>query len=505
MAATPRVELNLDVLKHTLSLVDKRSDLLALMRSCHALYAAGIQPLVRLPIVITNQHIRSFHAFMLAHSPMTFVAFTSFDFFVWNASKVSDADIPLLTELLKRGINLRRLRLDPGILEDHTDLCKYIAELTKLEDLDIQGEAYDAVHLILARLQSPLTTLHVWFEDDDFEDPVPLLANFRHTLQKANISYVRFGSVEIRYPMLTELEVDTCDPPALSVLTTAVPNLKKLRIDTGGRFTFLGTHTEELDQLRADNIAFQEDGNSWSSLVWVTGDITALYAMALQHQLNSLSISSVLKSLSEDDVHRLQDVLSTTKTHYLTLVLADNFEHLPQVFAGIQGPLLHLDLTLSFYNNNGYDQALVRIRISDLSFAISERRLSQDNFIKGISPIRTCMLHLKLADYRGLYTAASHPAITFLNQTDKKKLINRIANSCSMVECIVLDIQGSVPSFWMEMKSGTLGEKTWTELKQEDFEKAQRSCRVDKDPDVALRTLLAMRKIIGYQAELQSA
>ena len=59
MAATPRVELNLDILKHNLSLVDRRSDLLALMRSCHALYAAGIQPLVRLPIVITDQHIRS--------------------------------------------------------------------------------------------------------------------------------------------------------------------------------------------------------------------------------------------------------------------------------------------------------------------------------------------------------------------------------------------------------------------------------------------------------------
>lgn len=115
------------------------------------------------------------------------------------------------------------------------------------------------------------------------------------------------------------------------------------------------------------------------------------------------------------------------------------------------------------------------------------------------------MLRLKLAAYRGLYAAELHPAVAFLNQTDKKQLIDRIANSCSMVECIILDIQASPPSFWMERKSGTLGERTWTELEQDEIEEAQRTYRIEEDPDVALRSVLAMRTLLSQQAQLQSA
>lgn len=186
-------ELGLDILRHMLFCIKTHNDLLAAMLTCHALYDAGIQPLVQLPVSIDGANIHSFHEFMLAHSPISFLAFREFRI-TWIDHLLEDT--PLILELLQRGTNLRQLELFCDFFDVNKGVGEAVASLTELEEFFIQGY-YSQTDHILARLRSPLTKIEIEFSDIDPPNAIVLLSNHQNTLQQATFKDAAFFHADV--------------------------------------------------------------------------------------------------------------------------------------------------------------------------------------------------------------------------------------------------------------------------------------------------------------------
>lgn len=343
--------LNLDVLCRILLFVDTHRDLLATMMTCHALYNAGIQPLVQLPIKIYAHTIHLFHDFMLAHSHLTFLVFRELRV-EYELEIPSCEDTYLILELLERGTKLKQLEL-PSAIFDTKEIGEAVVCLTELQELALEGPCYYSISRILTRLHSPLTNIDIVFEnhgEDEDEDvdvdvtytknPVLLLANFQTTLERASITSSQFFSEDVCYPKLLDLDLQLSGGPSLSVLATAFPNLKTLSI---------GIKTEmehaELTILRHQNVIFQDGRKCWESLISVHADSVALYAMGLKHTLKSVTIPP-LRKLTPVHLSFLRAVISTTKTKALSLHLQETPGILSEVLCDVGNPLIFLELKL---------------------------------------------------------------------------------------------------------------------------------------------------------------
>ncbi|KAJ3552458.1 hypothetical protein NM688_g4140 [Phlebia brevispora] len=262
--------LNFDILARVMTFIDEKKHLLALMQSCCALYRAGIQPLVRLETVIKESNLPSFHAFMIKHSPASFVALHELD--IYPVDEFSDAAIHLLVDLLGRSTALRRLSISGDVLDADDKVPQAVASLTTLRCLDSHGQS-DTLGLVLSNLHSPIVEVRAFFCDDQ-EDPVSLLANFHRTLQTAYLTCVKFESIEFCYPKLTYLDLTLCYRPELSVLLRAFPNLEELHMDAGESTGRGPRDRQEILELRTRNLRFQQNrGATWESLHTIHADL----------------------------------------------------------------------------------------------------------------------------------------------------------------------------------------------------------------------------------------
>lgn len=337
--ASSLVVLNLDILRHILLFIEGHKDLLTAMSTCHALYNAGIQPLVRLPIVIREDAIRSFHDFMFSHSPATFLAFRALRLACYELS-IEDTE-PFL-ELLRRGTNLRQLELPFTVFSDNKGIGEAVVCLRELEELCIGCGFHNGIDRILTQLHSPLVKINIQFDNNDDTDPILdpalLLANFQNTLEQATIIAVPLLTSAFRYPKLMDLEIHLSGEPSLSVLATTFPNLQTLFISIAE----LGV--ERLRDLRDENVAFQNGRRCWESLTSVHADADVIYAMGLKNTFKSVTITSF--KYPSVPLEILRTAISTTRTEALSLHLLDAPFSLSEMLIDAGNPSLSLELTL---------------------------------------------------------------------------------------------------------------------------------------------------------------
>lgn len=345
--------LDLDTLRYILSFIETHDDLISAMLTCHALYDAGIQPLVRLPITIYEHEIRPFYDFMLSHSPITFLAFREFNIdWVYEPPE----DTSLIIELLTRGTKLRQLKLPHSVLYDNEGVGEAIINLKELEEFAIEGGYYNAIDHILTRLYYPLTQVDVLFEDEDEDDsldPILLLANYQNTLERARIASAPLYSADVCYPKLLHLDIQLSGRPSLSILATVFPNLQNLFIKAGA-----GMEEADLTDLRYQNIAFQEGRKRWEFLTSVTANFLALYAMGLKNKLKSLTIPRI-RMPTAAHIPLLRTAISTTDTEELFLRLPDIPTNLSEVFRdGLRNPLVSVKFTLEIHRGINHEKTL---------------------------------------------------------------------------------------------------------------------------------------------------
>ncbi|KAF7795833.1 hypothetical protein EIP86_007000 [Pleurotus ostreatoroseus] len=457
--AKSRVVLNLDIFSHIMTFVEHQKDLISAMLTCRSLYNAGIQPLVRLPLMLTEYNIRSFHDFMLSHSPASFLAFRSLDF-MWVEEL---DDVPLVVELLQRAPKLRRLDLPGEVFYGNDTAVEVVASLTKLEELELIGAENEHSDVILNRLQCPLAKIRITFRDD--RDPIRQLANFSSTLERADVAGVTFFDTAPCYSKLVDLQFTRCERPSLSLLATAFPNLQTLKIDTQESLQHGLGNIEELEELRRRAIAFQEGHKCWEHLKSVTADIVALYAIGLKNSLRSLEVETIFGKLRPPVASCLRTVLSTTDTHTLSLSLPDTPGVLFEPFKdGLVRPLATLEINLSFFSKVDHEKTLLTAVLPP-----------QNEFFQGFASIDAVILRLKfdVVDTAAWFPGDDeevelHPAYDFLTHLseDYRRLVGRVAASIRSVALICLDIEGMGVSYWMKTGSGT--EKSeWTKTQLE--------------------------------------
>ncbi|KAF7799456.1 hypothetical protein EIP86_010691 [Pleurotus ostreatoroseus] len=443
------ITLNLDILRHVLTFVETHKDLLSAMSTCHALYNAGILPLILLPIIFEEPDIRSFHDFMLSHSPASFIAFRQF--YLDLNDDLPDADIPLIIELLERGTNLQSLNVPYDIFElgAHDGAAEAITKLTRLEEFTVTGPMPRSCEKMLSHLQSPLVSIDGYFDwpNDGHADPVLLLSNFQHSLEDVGFYHVVFSSTAFHYPKVTCLSLSQCDTLPLPVLTTVFPNLKELTIS----YSLAQVTTEQIEELRSQNLAFHESEDRWASLTSVTADIVSLYVMGLQNSLSSLDITS-LSSYSPVHDSYLRTLISTTKTRSLSLDLPDIPGALSTPFKdGLAAPLSSLDLRISFGSSNNPDKTL-------------------EDLLEGLAFVSTVHLSVELRLYRvvqcdagGLSGARPRSNRNILSCLDEESFVKRIGAVMRSVAFISVKNLSRRTSHWMNTES-ELTKSRWTKV-----------------------------------------
>lgn len=355
--------LNFDILANVLEFIDTHHDLLAAMRTCRTLYAAGLRPLVRLHYFIRDGRIQEYHNFMLAHAPASFSALEELDFMLHGDVDYSDNDIACVIDLLQKGVNIRELFLPEDLVYMGKGIPEAVASLTKLETLMIEGETPQQSEFILTRLHSPLATLVACFDPHGSDDPVPILAKFRNTLQEAELSCVMVSSTEFCYPSLTALKIDRYyNMPTLSVFATVFPNLQWLTIgSSNSNLRGEAGMAAALDQQRVENIAFQEDHKCWKSLESVAADLVSFHSLGLKNDLKSLQIAAQRNTSKEDCLACFQAIIPSLHTRALTVQLRDEPDVLSQAFRGMTGTLEMFEISLTFWSFEQYGKTLVSV------------------------------------------------------------------------------------------------------------------------------------------------
>ncbi|KAJ3552456.1 hypothetical protein NM688_g4142 [Phlebia brevispora] len=409
--------LNLDIFAFMMTFVERRGDLLSLMRTCRALYAAGIQPLIRLDTDIPASKLRSFHTFMLAHSPASFVALRRFVLEDGPAFMAEDDEY--LASLMERSVRLEELRLPSHVLDTNLKIALAIASLDCLVSLrfNIGGSVFSIQNKIPSRYS---------------------LAHFS-------------------YPKLTVLELIRCSLPRLNILMSAFPNLQALTLEDRDDIPediFVLTPEQEL--VRAQNIAFQRNGRHWKSLRSLTTDTWCLFAIGLQNEIDVLEITTSLPGDRLFDLPWYLPSIGSLQAKEFRLSLNDydveswfDEEDFQSVFGTGMDKLVRLTVTVNFEQYYGHEEILNVLfeALEHLNLSILE-------------------LNLRMSTGRSRYgELRPHPAAGFLGKLapNMDRLRRRAVGAVNSLDVVVCTI-GTTRKAWLASKEGE--NKLWREYQE---------------------------------------
>lgn len=334
-ARPPRryVNLSLDNLAAILPYIEARTDLLAFMYTCKALYRVGTPLLFGHSLVLDCANLTPFHRLLVDKGSECCLAIRDLDIRLILPDKLFGPHVALLALVLRQARRLRRLRLFFELAERVPAVMKAVCSLTTLTTLELlyDGDPRDlhlaAMEKMLASLQSPLAVFKVEstaVEGCASEQPVPHwqadllpgLACLSAVLEQVCLSPLTATSLlahDVCYPRLTHLDVRLSHLPRLSTLAACFPQLQVLALSSPG-FEAAGA---AFLTARAANVRFQQEREpvGWH-LTTLAGDATALCALGLQCDAptvrvrgvdaglrgNWLLLGTTLKDLSPTDV-----------------------------------------------------------------------------------------------------------------------------------------------------------------------------------------------------------
>lgn len=357
------VSLGFDILVSVMHWIKKREDLYSFVVTCADLYRTGIPILLGFQYRITPKNLASFHAFLTAKAPSSFLGLRDLDFCFpeWSMSVKRDVvEFDAIADIMNRAERLRHIRIKGSIEHQHPAAYQALATLPALRSLDLDycEDPNNEQHAVLARLRSPLTNIKIQTTVED-GDIVAALYNFRHTLERVIVSAVsvcRAAPADFSYPNLTYLELGSMSHMQLSVLVPAFPNLKHLTVKHTQAY-------EETELLRTNNQQFQQDH---PKQVWrlssLSGAVGALYVLGLQTMVPVVTITSFV-TFSERQVIQFRTVM--TQLHPLMLSVEGTgqpireLDWLSIVITDTYRGLLRLDLELTFEDSEFIEEDLV--------------------------------------------------------------------------------------------------------------------------------------------------
>ncbi|KAJ3532432.1 hypothetical protein NM688_g7424 [Phlebia brevispora] len=266
-----------DVLLFILHLLKDKS-LLSAMCTCRALFGLG------LPVLLARDHELDLGGgysnkslqlcnFLRIAAPASFLLLRSLS--ISGSDEASEYELRMVAHVIRKAKNLRIFVIGVDGMMNIEPLAQALVSLRNLQHLAIDGEGLDMACMVLRSLQAPLISLDVNFGSGS-TNPIPLLYNFRHTLERLCLSFIDlYDAPKFSCLKVTRLSIHYGSPALLSVLATAFPNLEVLNIRTGRGEVLIGAAMGQ-DTTRDENMAFQREKQCWRSLVSLTADPTCL-------------------------------------------------------------------------------------------------------------------------------------------------------------------------------------------------------------------------------------
>ncbi len=217
------MSLDLDILIYLMRLTRERRDVSAMMRTCHALYSAGMSSLLSFNIRIKDDHrFAAFCSFMNIDAPGRSRFLRQMTLYMPDLSQSCRTTLDHIICILQHANQLHRLTIitfdgrEFGCLDPR--LIGALSSLTSIKDLTL-AEVTDDMVTMLQSLQSPVAKAHIHFEpawlDEIDMDPILVLRNLSSSLRQLEVRWPVFPLAphyDIQYSLLTELKISAYSP-----------------------------------------------------------------------------------------------------------------------------------------------------------------------------------------------------------------------------------------------------------------------------------------------------
>ncbi|KAL4245516.1 hypothetical protein ABKN59_009840 [Abortiporus biennis] len=469
---SPKV-LNLDVLCVVLASLEQRVDILSFMKTCKALYQAGIPHLLRRPFVLIDivaygkarmrKYKKLLKYFQEYPSRLQYVEDISEATVIWNDPQTPNYPLEVFKMMIENCSNLKKLSIPkiethgrrPG---DETPLQFFLPaklSLSHLRHIEVFEICLDS-HKMLRSLEAPVVSLSISFNvdfhldlaihDQNYlhsvagraRDPLPLLTNFVSTLEELALCRAEWDNNQsinnvlggIRYPRVHTLKTRDDFIPNISLLMYTFPNVKTLELYNSEVLDVVETRNRNVASQEQLSRLGQRKGEKllWSSLEYVKGDVQSLYGLGLQtfniHRLQ-------LFDLTPNDTQHAREIIESTKPVTLKLgfreprqTFNDNLDDFKRML--LYDGLKHLSVSFDIYRTEGGLGGLGMFAFQELGipepeiYTVTEESVAEilDEFINIVSAASSLTyLHLSVGLERlgaDLTTATSwDPSATY--------------------------------------------------------------------------------------------
>ncbi|KAL4251065.1 hypothetical protein ABKN59_006214 [Abortiporus biennis] len=296
------MKLNLDVMALFMSFLERRPDVLAVIKTCRVLHSMGIRYLLAIPFCFddTGQFKRAlqtqaFLEYIIKYPERrryikeiifhgSYRGFTSHrDIF-----KIAWQDCDNLEKLEILSIEDLYPNASPSCFPSHS------ISLLHLRELHIDCHEPHTSTMI-NNLHAPLQSLILCLDEGEniISGNVPkLLQNFTSTLEDLHISFGQWYSTPryppIRFPRVHSLSLQYNDIEDIGSIVLAFPNVTSLRIlkDDDDYNDMKIIRTYNLDSMRE----IEDSGNGWKQLEEVSGEILPLFAVGLSYKVSFMDV-----------------------------------------------------------------------------------------------------------------------------------------------------------------------------------------------------------------------
>lgn len=296
--------LNLDIFQLTYDLIRRRRDVSALMRTCKALYRAGIPPLLRFSVTVhmdttSAKKVESFTSFMLSEnwSSLRFLSLRSLGLKVSDPPKQYEVQAQELAIIFKHAIHLQVLGLcwADELLVAYPNVFHSIASLPGLQELVIQ-EGGSLTMNIVSAIHSPIKAIKLVLHpgsQPNFPDPLVHFGHLGSTLVSLSLHRVDLRDRQVRLPSIRYLTIETSQNIQSAVLIRAFPNLSILITDTTTPL-FPRDISTASSMHQTNSTELSTLGHQWNNpLHKLGGQVLRLFSLGLATRVHYLRVHCV--------------------------------------------------------------------------------------------------------------------------------------------------------------------------------------------------------------------
>lgn len=312
------------------------------MRTCKALYRAGIRPLLGFTVhfsTVRTMEVESFISFMFSTnwSTLRFQSLRSFTLTTFRPPEnheVLAQRLPIIFRLATRLQFLELCTVD-RLLEVYPELSRSIAALPDLQKLAIRDGFVPAMDLV-SSFRSPIKDVELSWNPPEYASssrtyvlhlrPLVRLEHLSSTLVTLTLRGVPLHDRQVRLPSVRTLTIETFPHTRSAVLVHTFPNLSVLTINSGSDlFSLDGSAILQLHQMNSTEVSTLE--HQWKNpLHTLNGHATALHALAITPQVHYLCIYCTRGTLF------LCDLLEKHRPKVVSVIIALNFRTISHDF-----------------------------------------------------------------------------------------------------------------------------------------------------------------------------